>query len=174
MELTSGIAAVTLNNCPQCGKSRVGEFTLNKSMSVWAVRCRDCNAQTNWWKRADDAGADWNKGNASVPMTSPLETTPTQDKPASTSSEAVNHPAHYGGADDPYEAIKVIEAWGLGFCLGNCVKYLSRAGKKGSRLVDLQKALWYLRREIANAEKAGTWSGDETDEQVRAALEELS
>lgn len=31
---------------------------------------------------------------------------------------AVDHPAHYGGKDNPYEAIKVIEAWGLGFCLG--------------------------------------------------------
>ena len=36
---------------------------------------------------------------------------------------AVEHPAHYGGADNPYEAIKVIEAWGLGFCLGNTIKY---------------------------------------------------
>jgi len=67
--------------------------------------------------------------------------------------EAVNHPAHYGGADNLYEAIKVIEAWGLGFSLGNCVKYISRAGKKGSRLEDLQKALWYLQREIQNEGK---------------------
>lgn len=44
--------------------------------------------------------------------------------------EAVNSPAHYGGADNPYEAIKVIEAWDLGFCLGNTVKYIARAGKK--------------------------------------------
>lgn len=62
--------------------------------------------------------------------------------------EAVNHPAHYGGDDNPYEAIKVIEAWGLGFCLGNTVKYISRAGKKGDHLEDLEKAHWYLQREI--------------------------
>jgi hypothetical protein len=37
-------------------------------------------------------------------------------------SDNVNHPQHYGGADNPYEAIKVIEAWQLGFCLGNAVK----------------------------------------------------
>lgn len=60
----------------------------------------------------------------------------------------VNHPAHYGGADNPYEAIKVIEAWGLGFCLGNTVKYISRAEKKGAALEDLRKAAWYLQREI--------------------------
>lgn len=71
-------------------------------------------------------------------------------------TEAVNHPAHYGGADNPYEAIKVIEAWGLGFCLGNTVKYISRAGRKDDIVQDLKKAAWYLQREIANleAEKA--------------------
>lgn len=62
----------------------------------------------------------------------------------------VNHPEHYGGADNVYEAIKVIEAWDLGFCLGNTVKYISRAGKKdgNSYLQDLEKAKWYLEREI--------------------------
>jgi hypothetical protein len=67
-------------------------------------------------------------------------------------AEAVNHPAHYGGADNAYEAIKVIEAWELGFCLGNTVKYISRAEKKGAALEDLKKARWYLDREIANRE----------------------
>jgi hypothetical protein len=62
--------------------------------------------------------------------------------------EAVNHPEHYGGSDSTYEAIKVIEAWELGFCLGNVVKYISRAGKKGNKLEDLKKAQWYLNREI--------------------------
>lgn len=69
--------------------------------------------------------------------------------------EAVNHPAHYGGADNPYEAIKVIEAWGLGFCLGNAVKYISRTGKKDDALQDLKKARWYLDREISNMEGKG-------------------
>lgn len=64
-----------------------------------------------------------------------------------------DHPAHYGGADDPFEAIKVIEAWGLGFNLGNTLKYISRAEKKGAPLIDLQKARWYLDREIASREQ---------------------
>jgi hypothetical protein len=68
--------------------------------------------------------------------------------------EAVDHPAHYGGASNPYEAIKVIEAWGLGFCLGNTVKYISRAGKKGAALEDLKKAAWYLNRHIEAMERA--------------------
>jgi len=66
-------------------------------------------------------------------------------------SETVHHPDHYGGEDNIYEAIKVIEAWGLNFALGNTVKYISRAGKKdpSKTLEDLEKALWYLEREIS-------------------------
>jgi hypothetical protein len=68
--------------------------------------------------------------------------------------EMVNHPQHYGGNDNLYEAIKVIEAWDLDFHLGNTVKYISRAGKKDSdkELQDLKKALWYLERKINNIE----------------------
>src|SRR5262249_13783349 len=54
--------------------------------------------------------------------------------------DGIEHPAHYGGADNPYEAINVIEAWSLNFNLGNVVKYISRAGKKGDALEDLKKA----------------------------------
>jgi len=67
-------------------------------------------------------------------------------------SGAIDHPKHYGGADDPYEAIKVIEAWNLGFCLGNTVKYIARAGKKDPVLQDLKKARWYLDRLISKLE----------------------
>lgn len=63
-------------------------------------------------------------------------------------TETVNHPPHYGGADNPYEVIKVIEAWSLDFHLGNAVKYIARAGKKGPTLEDLRKAQWYLNRSI--------------------------
>ena len=62
-------------------------------------------------------------------------------------SEKVNHPDHYGGEGNPYEAIKVIEAWDLNFYLGNVVKYISRAGKKSeNNIEDLKKAEWYLSR----------------------------
>lgn len=67
--------------------------------------------------------------------------------------EAVNNPSHYGGKDNPYEAIKVIEAWDLNFKLGNTVKYISRAGKKDDILQDLKKAKWYLDREIQKLEE---------------------
>ena len=69
--------------------------------------------------------------------------------------EMVNHPNHYGGKDSVYEAIKVIDAWGLGFSLGNTVKYISRAGKKDTdaELQDLKKAAWYLQHHIEQLEK---------------------
>jgi hypothetical protein len=69
--------------------------------------------------------------------------------------EHVNHPPHYGGEENPYETIKVIEAWGLGFCPGNAVKYISRAGKKNPQkeIEDLEKAIWYLNREIEKLKK---------------------
>ncbi len=62
--------------------------------------------------------------------------------------EQVNHPQHYGG-DTVYETIKVLKAWLTpeefrGFCKGNAIKYLNRAGKKGASLQDQQKAKWYL------------------------------
>lgn len=68
---------------------------------------------------------------------------PQEDAPA----EAVDHPSHYR-KDSGYEAIDVIEAWGLGFSLGNAVKYICRAGLKQDALEDLEKARWYLDHEI--------------------------
>ena len=65
-------------------------------------------------------------------------------------TEHINHLAYYGGADDLYEAIKVIEAWGLGFNLGNATKYIARVDRKGNAIEDLKKARWYLDREINN------------------------
>ena len=60
--------------------------------------------------------------------------------------EAVNSPAHYNRGK--IEVIDFIEDQGLDFCLGNAVKYISRAGHKGDRVEDLEKAIWYLQRSI--------------------------
>jgi len=63
--------------------------------------------------------------------------------------EKVDHPAHYGGEDNIYEAINVIEAHGLNFSLGNAIKYILRAGKKSDNATeDLEKAKWYIQRQI--------------------------
>ena len=68
--------------------------------------------------------------------------------------EIVDHPQHYGGKQARHEAISVIEEWGLGFHLGNVVKYISRAGKKPNqdKISDLKKARWYLDRYISDLE----------------------
>jgi hypothetical protein len=65
-------------------------------------------------------------------------------------SEMVNHPQHYGGENNTYEVIKIIEALEMDFHLGNTFKYIARAGKKETdkEIQDLKKALWYLQRKI--------------------------
>jgi len=62
--------------------------------------------------------------------------------------EQVDHPQHYGGESNPFEVIKIIEEYDLNFCLGNVIKYTLRAGKKANTIEDLQKAAWYINREI--------------------------
>jgi hypothetical protein len=65
-------------------------------------------------------------------------------------ADPVNHPAHYkyGGI----ETIDFIEAKELGYNLGNVVKYITRSDHKGNRKQDLEKAAWYLQRELSHYE----------------------
>lgn len=62
--------------------------------------------------------------------------------------DPVNRPAHY--TDGNIEVIDFIEDKKLGFCLGNAVKYIARAGKKNKdkEVEDLEKAIWYIKRRI--------------------------
>lgn len=66
----------------------------------------------------------------------------------------VEHPKHYR-KETGLEAIEVIEAWDLNFNLGNVVKYVCRAGlkDKSERKEDLEKAIWYLSRELESSSK---------------------
>jgi hypothetical protein len=77
--------------------------------------------------------------------------------PPAPQKEMVNGPQHYGGVDNPYEVIKVCEAWGLDkdAYLFNVVKYVARAGKKDPKkeLEDLKKAIFYLNRKVENLQK---------------------
>lgn len=62
--------------------------------------------------------------------------------------DQVNHPSHYGGAENPYEVIKVLEAWAsptefYGFLKLTIIKYQGRLGKKDAIGQDLAKAIWY-------------------------------
>ena len=66
-------------------------------------------------------------------------------------NDPVHNPSHYksGGI----EVIDVIEAFNLNFRLANVIKYVLRAGRKGDALEDLEKAAWYLDREIDKLEE---------------------
>lgn len=70
---------------------------------------------------------------------------------AKRTDDRIDHPAHYGGADNIFEHVKVVEALGWNYHIGNATKYIWRAGKKGddsAHIDDLKKAVWYLQREI--------------------------
>lgn len=83
-------------------------------------------------------------------LAEPIDDLNTQDPP---STDPVKHPSHYGGGANPYEAIKVIQAWNLDFELGNVLKYIYRAPHKGTLLMDLYKAKQYLQFEIEKQER---------------------
>ena len=65
--------------------------------------------------------------------------------------DAVNHPSHYTTHPSGIECIQVTEH--MGFCLGNAIKYVWRAGEKGDAVEDLRKAVWYINREIERIQR---------------------
>ena len=69
-------------------------------------------------------------------------------------SDAVTAPQHYRSHASGVECITVTEH--MGFCVGNAVKYLWRAGLKGPAIEDLKKARWYIDREIQRLEREAT------------------
>lgn len=68
--------------------------------------------------------------------------------------DAVNHPTHYNAHPAGIECIDVVEH--MGFNVGNAIKYLWRADHKGAPIQDLEKARWYIDREIARRQKPQT------------------
>lgn len=67
--------------------------------------------------------------------------------------DPVNHPAHYTRHPSGIECITVTEH--MGFCLGNAIKYIWRADNKSNAIEDLEKAAWYINREIQRRKAAG-------------------
>ena len=58
----------------------------------------------------------------------------------------INHPVHY--QSDGIEVIDIIDNFNLNFNLGNSIKYILRAEKKGNKKQDLEKAIWYINHEL--------------------------
>ncbi|SMP32063.1 DUF3310 domain-containing protein [Shimia sagamensis] len=67
-------------------------------------------------------------------------------------SDPVNHPAHYASHPSGVECIDIVEH--MNFSLGNAVKYIWRAGLKGDDIEDLEKAEFYIKRELARRRTA--------------------
>jgi len=61
-------------------------------------------------------------------------------------NDNVNNPKHYTSHPSGIDCIQITEH--MGFCLGNAMKYVWRADLKGDAIEDLEKAVWYIRREI--------------------------
>ena len=61
-------------------------------------------------------------------------------------ADPVNHPVHYTSHASGIEVIQITEH--MGFCLGNAVKYILRCDLKGNAIEDLEKSIWYIKREI--------------------------
>lgn len=88
-------------------------------------------------------------------------------------SDNVNHPAHYNA----YDGIEVIQlAEQLNFCRGSAVKYIARAGLKNplNEVEDLEKAKWYIERELARLEAKNEKRRAEVKEQVAKAVKRLN
>jgi hypothetical protein len=66
-------------------------------------------------------------------------------------NDNVNHPKHYTQHPSGVEVIQITEH--MNFCLGNAIKYIMRADYKNNPIEDLQKAVWYIKREIERREK---------------------
>lgn len=65
-------------------------------------------------------------------------------------TDNINHPQHY--QSNGMEVIDVIEAFDLGFHLGNATKYILRAGRKTEDTdTDIKKAIWYLNRYLGES-----------------------
>lgn len=62
----------------------------------------------------------------------------------------VNHPPHYTSHPSGIETIQITEH--MNFCLGNALKYILRSELKGKKIEDLEKAVWYINREIARVQ----------------------
>ena len=149
--------------CPKCGFQSDLDFSKVSVVDTWEYgyegRCAGCDqfrGQPHLEKcdmRICDCGIKFLYCEQCNPTPAPpsdfpipLDTSEIGNEP-----EKINHPSHYKGKG--MEAIDVIEAFELGFNLGNVVKYVLRSSRKGDRRENLLKALWYLDREIRASEK---------------------
>lgn len=83
-------------------------------------------------------------------METTIPTERTQENPCLLAEDVVNHPKHYTSHPSGIECIQITEH--MNFCLGNATKYIWRASLKLNRVEDLNKAKWYIERELKRIE----------------------
>ena len=90
-----------------------------------------------------------------------------------TENDPVNHPDHYTKHPSGIECIQITEH--MNFCLGSAMKYIWRAGLKGDARQDLEKAKWYLDREIGRIaeNRFEEYLDNETADELAALMLEL-
>lgn len=113
----------------------------------WRTTCEECLLQ----RRFQEIGGCWSSvSDDDVNKNYEIVFGNVENDPA---IDPVNRPAHY--TDGKIEVIDYIEDKKLGFCLGNAIKYISRAGKKNpdKEVEDLNKAIWYIKRRIKEIEE---------------------
>ena len=133
---------------PTATAKQIGEALSMKSNYVyavlWALKQRGRVGKTTP-KKTRPTPKKWKMLHI-TPSDEPIVNPPIQIELFEPKSDPVNHPAHYkvGGI----ETIDFIEAKRLNYNMGNAVKYITRADHKGNRKQDLEKALWYIQREL--------------------------
>lgn len=91
-------------------------------------------------------GRVWRYHEDEIDLIAPLE-----EEQVEMSKEKVNHPIHYNKHPSGVECITITEH--MGFNLGSAIKYIWRADLKGNTIEDLEKAAWYINREIERRKK---------------------
>ena len=130
------------------------EFATILGRSISANKCEFCcyNSEVCCGNCVDGIGEWLNTPCANEQKNSPADKHVDSQKVSENVCDNVNHPSHY--TSGKIEVIDFIEDKELGFHLGNAVKYISRAGRKNPDKIveDLQKAVWYINREIGRLE----------------------
>ena len=142
-------------------RDKINALSNRELADLWDYIKSDCAGSNCVFNACPDCGGDCLKGfEAWQGLECETEENPPADKNVDLQKAAnevthdnVSHPAHYTSGQ--IEVIDFIEDKELGFHLGNAVKYISRAGRKDAdrTIEDLQKAVWYINRQIQRLER---------------------
>lgn len=129
-----------------------GEKRKRVSDYCFLVECSKCLLCTHDWIDTSFKGCPWIPGMVESELARALAIIDDKEAIEKDKNDPIN-PAHY--KDGKIEVIEFIEDKKLGYCLGNAVKYIARAGKKDptKEVEDLKKAEWYVKRRIKELEE---------------------